>query len=458
MINYEQIRAGAVATLEQNRLPNGVICPQIDHFGSSFKWDAGTIALGLATYDALDAADQLDAHMIGAHPDGLISNEVVFGQLNFAQKKILRFHQFSEAGGTSNITQPPNLAHGVRVVAESLPEQQQLAYLQQMFPPLAKEAEWLLKARTDSQDGLITLVHPYESGMDNSPIWDEPMARAWDSGGLSIRQALFHKYGPKIVERFRKQGGDLQYADLDVRSQNGEIANSLLQSWELLKYDHDLALIKERGRSALVKDIGFNAIAAFAFEDLAWIESAIDNPRYTLGSELNEAIQRQKEALWSDLWDESERAYFGKDARTGEPIKKLTVGSLLPLLIEQATERTDRILQQITDPELFWTESPITSVATNQPEFNPQQYWRGGAWSLTRVFVFEALLRQGHYAVADDLATKALSQPHLLQFGEYNNAITGEALGMMPFSPAAAEALVYIDYLTGKKDSYPQHC
>lgn len=458
MVNYEQIRAGAIATLELNRLPNGVICPQIDHFGSSFKWDAGMVALGLATYDVLDAADQLDAHMIGARPDGLIPNEVVFGPLNFAQKKILRFQQFADTGGTSNITQPPNLAHAVRVVAGRLPEQQQLAYLRKMFPVLAKEAEWLLKSRTDSQDGLIVLLHPYESGMDNSPIWDEPMAQAWDSGGLRVKQALFHKYGPKIVERFRKQGGDLQYADIDVRSQNGEIANGLLQSWELLKYDHDLKRVKQRGRSALVKDIGFNAIAAFAFEDLAWIESAIDDQNYSLGGEVNEAVQRQKEAIWSDLWDESERAYFGKDARTGEPIKKLTVGSLLPLLIEQVTERTDRILQQLTDPELFWTESPIASVAANQPEFNPQQYWRGGAWSLTRIFVFEALLRQGHFAVADDLTAKVLAQPHLLQFGEYNNAITGEALGMKPFSPAAAEALVYVDYQTGKKDSYPQHC
>jgi hypothetical protein len=31
--------------------------------------------------------------------------------------------------------------------------------------------------RDPEMSGLVTIMHPWESGMDNSPIWDQPLSR-----------------------------------------------------------------------------------------------------------------------------------------------------------------------------------------------------------------------------------------------------------------------------------------
>src|SRR4029450_7630300 len=37
--------------------------------------------------------------------------------------------------------------------------------------------EYLYRERTRDDDGLVEIWHPWESGMDNSPLWDEALAR-----------------------------------------------------------------------------------------------------------------------------------------------------------------------------------------------------------------------------------------------------------------------------------------
>jgi hypothetical protein len=49
-------------------------------------------------------------------------------------------------------------------------------FLKRVHPRLRAWHEYLRRAR-DRGSGLAVVVHPWESGMDNSPLWDDALAR-----------------------------------------------------------------------------------------------------------------------------------------------------------------------------------------------------------------------------------------------------------------------------------------
>ena len=51
------------------------------------------------------------------------------------------------------------------------------AFLEELLPRLAAWHEYLYRERAATTDGLVEIWHPWESGMDNSPLWDEALER-----------------------------------------------------------------------------------------------------------------------------------------------------------------------------------------------------------------------------------------------------------------------------------------
>src|SRR4051794_37351576 len=45
-----------------------------------------------------------------------------------------------------------------------------------LYPRLVRWHAWLRTARDPEGTGLVTILHPWESGLDNSPRWDLPLA------------------------------------------------------------------------------------------------------------------------------------------------------------------------------------------------------------------------------------------------------------------------------------------
>jgi hypothetical protein len=50
-------------------------------------------------------------------------------------------------------------------------------YLERLFPKLGAWHEYLYRERDPEGEGLVYIRHPWESGMDNSPMWDSVMER-----------------------------------------------------------------------------------------------------------------------------------------------------------------------------------------------------------------------------------------------------------------------------------------
>src|SRR5215217_6870047 len=79
---------------------------------------------------------------------------------------------------TSGIVQPPVHATAVwKVFRRAHDADEAKAFLRELQPKLAAWHDYLYRERTRGDDGLVEIWHPWESGMDNSPLWDTALER-----------------------------------------------------------------------------------------------------------------------------------------------------------------------------------------------------------------------------------------------------------------------------------------
>jgi hypothetical protein len=78
---------------------------------------------------------------------------------------------------TSGLSQPP--LHALAALRTHLcaPDlEDSRAFLRVLFPKLVAQHRHLAHSRDLGGGGLISICHPWESGLDNSPAWDRPLA------------------------------------------------------------------------------------------------------------------------------------------------------------------------------------------------------------------------------------------------------------------------------------------
>jgi len=74
---------------------------------------------------------------------------------------------------TSGITMPPVHAIAARRVLENAADPEGArTWLAGFFPRLLALHEYFYRERDPLKEGLVYIRHPWESGLDNSPVWD----------------------------------------------------------------------------------------------------------------------------------------------------------------------------------------------------------------------------------------------------------------------------------------------
>jgi glycogen debranching enzyme len=158
-----------------------------------------------------------------------------------------------------------------------------------------------------------------------------------------------------------------------------------------------------------------------------------------LGMEAEGAMWRRRaqaivRRMIEDFWDE--KAGLFRALHQDQPIPVVTPFNLYPLWTGQLSEQmNNRLISHLTDPDQFWGQYAIPSVARNDPHYAPDEMWRGPVWANINYIFIEALRQIGETALADALGEKTLDlimgQPGIY---EYYHAETGEP------SPTAAQA------------------
>jgi putative isomerase len=145
-----------------------------------------------------------------------------------------------------------------------------------------------------------------------------------------------------------------------------------------------------------------------------------------------EAVEWEKKAsdhlkkMIAVLWDEEAGVF--QALRGGQTVPVLTPFNLFPLITGRLPHPiAKRMVDKLTDPAIFWTHSPIPTVALNHPTYEAARMWRGPTWINVNYLLIEGLERSGFPEVAAELRRKTLDLVNRhADIHEYYDARTGE--------------------------------
>jgi Glycosyl hydrolase family 63 C-terminal domain len=424
--------------LERNRR-GAWTCPSGELYPHLWLWDTCLIAIGLARYDAPRAARELQSLFRGQWRNGMVPHMIFAeGIRDVGSRRLWQSRKNSHAPrdvDTSCITQPPLPAVAAWAVAQALPATERRDFLTDLFPRLVAYHRWLYRERDLEHRGLVTLIHPWECGLDTTPPWMEQLRRM--SGPWWMRAALrFHL--ARVVRFLRR---DTRFVPAAERLSDDDGLRMLVLARRAKRHDFELRRMPAR-ESVLIEDLAFNSILVVANRALAQIAADLD---VALDPELATCCSATEAGL-EELWDESSGQYFSRNAVTRERIEWSTVATFLPLWAGVPADRARRLVALLRDVRAYWPQFPVPSVAVDAPGFDPNRYWKGPTWVNMNWMIVQGLLELAESTIADELRRGTLDLVEHTGFYEYFSPVTGRGFGAEEFSWTAA---LVVDLLEG---------
>ena len=167
--------------------------PSRRQYPHQWGWDAASSRSAGRGCDPARAARELESLLRGQWADGrvphIVFHPAVAEDAYFPGPAFWRSDARRRAGGvaTSGLIQPPLHARAaLEVGARARRRDAARAFLRRVFPRLAAQHDYLAGRRDAGGAGLAAIVHPWESGLDDSPAWDAPLAAvALPPGGVA---------------------------------------------------------------------------------------------------------------------------------------------------------------------------------------------------------------------------------------------------------------------------------
>jgi len=295
-------------------------------------------------------------------------------------------------------------------------------FLERLYPGLVALHRYLRDRRSAGSEGLAYIVHPWESGLDNSPAWDEACDRVDIPAGA--------------LPRYRRR--DLQAADpRDRPSQHSyDVYVYLAVLAREARYDDDR--VRETA-PFLVEDPLFNTIWAWSAVALAEISTILGRE----GAEFREDAGRIVRALESKLWSAEDERFFPFDLRDGRRMDHHSIVSFAPLAAPGIEHRKAQLLVRgIREVCAEGRCLPVPTTDLRDREFDPRRYWRGPVWINTDWLLYRGCAASGERRMAGEIRGTVADLIGRSGFREYFDPRTGEGHGADRFSWSAA---LYLD-------------
>ncbi|RZS58246.1 MGH1-like glycoside hydrolase domain-containing protein [Sphaerotilus mobilis] len=420
----DQLRSAAQATLRANDR-GGYAVPSPRLYPFQWNWDAAVNAVGWQTFDEPRAWQEIETLLTGQWANGLLPSIV------FHRPADSYFPGPQEWGcdhltpPTTSISQPPLLATMVRRMRDHSRDPQVDQRLRTIVPKIVDWHRWWYRDRDPEQTGLVVTYHPWETGSDNSPAWDEPLARV-----------------PATPRSYQRR--DTGVVDGSMRPHKAEYDRFVY----LLDFFRDCRFDPRRIYDECplrIVDFALNAILLRANLDLAHLCEALG--LHSDAAQLRDWHQRGAAAI-ATLWSPTLRRHVSLDTRSGKPLPSRTHAGFLAWYAhvftgESGPQRQLDLLAEL-DEFLGATRHALASTHPTDPGYDPRRYWRGAVWPHINWLVAEGLAEHGHAAQAQRLRDDTLA---LVQAGglfEYFAPDTGEGLGGPDFSWTAAITLILL--------------
>jgi hypothetical protein len=292
--------------------------------------------------------------------------------------------------GRSEITQPPMYGHALSALAARGFD------VEHLYEGASRGLRHLFEHRRDPVSGLIRVLHPWETGCDDSPRWD-----GWESRPFSERRWNRHKR--ELVRSLVVDDG--------AASSNP-------------KFD--------------VGSVGFSALVSFNARELASLtgDAALRHSADALAAAIEHRWVGERRT-WGDV------RLHGR----GTGALAATLDGLFPVLVSQDEPHVEAAFAELFRADRFWRPFGPCGVAADARVYQPAKYWRGDAWPQEIYLMMIAARRRGRGEEGRRLAHKLMIGCTSSCLAERWNPETGAALGAVPqgWAALASEAVRVLD-------------
>jgi len=390
-----------------------------------WNWDAALIALGLSHFDLPRALLEIRSLLSGQWKNGMVPHIIYHSGASdyFPDPDFWQAQNSPDAPAlqTSGITQPPLLASVVRIIHQRTPIPD---FVREVYPSLLRWHRWFHTQRDADGSHLACLVHPWESGTDDSPRWLQAIANITP---IDL---------PPYCRR------DTVYVSGAQRPHQEDYDRfiHLVNLFRTNRYD-SVALLEKS--PFLVQDILTNSILHRADQDLRALMLEIGEPT----GEIDGWIDQVQAIFPARFWDAECGLFFDYNVRVGLPIRVNTAATFAQLFGGLASPaQAQRLVEEhLLNPAEY---SPgqraryfLTSTSQSEGGWEPRRYWRGPVWIIMNWLVEDGLRRYGYLDLADRLRADSLGLLQASGFWEYFDSVDGSGCGSPDFSWSAALAL-----------------
>jgi len=394
----------------------GYTVPTDGLYPFQWNWDSAFAALGFAAFDTNRAWQEVETLLEAQWPNGMVPH-IVFHQDDptyFPGPLVWQANQGPKP--SSGITQPPVAATIIRQLASTDARRSD-----GLLPKLDAWHRWFHSARDPDGLGVMAITHPWESGRDNLPDWDQPTA--------AVDTSMIGDYTRR----------DTSLIDPSTRPNKEQYDRYLALVQLGVELEWDPAAIA-RDSPFFVADVGMTAVLLRAERDL--LVMVQESPRAT---DVDAAVIAQRianlEHGFERLWNPAVAAYCSLDLRTGRWASTASSGSFLAWYAGVKTHHQELLaeLSRYVDAATF----AVPSFDPEHPLFNHVLYWRGPVWAVMNWMIAVGLRDADETDWYQRIRSDTMTLIETSGFAEYFSPIDAQPCGGTTFTWTAAIWLAF---------------
>ncbi len=352
----------------------GYTVPTKGLYPFQWNWDSCLVALGWARLDEGRAWTEIETLLGAQWPDGMVPH-IVFHKPDAGYFPGPERWGSGRTPPTSGITQPPVAASCVRRMLESATDTAEAERrARALLPKLLAWHRWFHSVRDPDGEGIVSVLHPWETGMDNSPGWDEALRRVEVAADL---------------EPYARR--DTQHVDASMRPTKAEYDRymTLVALFRARGWGHEITKLSP----FRVADVGLNCILMRADRDLLVLARRFGAS--AAASEIEGWLARAEQGF-ARFVEPSTGMWHSFDQLAGTRVPAATSAGFLAFW----AGRGDARLLALLEAWMGKSRYAVATTAPDDPRFDAVRYWRGPIWAIANFMTAEGLRETGHDAPA----------------------------------------------------------
>ena len=426
-----KLQTAAIEVIKNNDYGNYTV-PTKGLYPFQWNWDSGFTALGFAHFDFPRAWKEIETLLAGQWKNGMVPH-ILFWQDDegyFPNKE--RWNSNTDPA-SSGYSQPPVLSSIVLALIE-LGAEDDLEIAANLVDKLFLYHQWLHVNRDPKQTGLVATFHPWETGRDNCPEWDEGLKAV------------------NVSKQVEYQRRDLDHADQDHRPTKWFYDRYIALMDYCCEHNWDDNYIYHN-TDFLYCDVGIQFILMRADYDLITVIKLLIT-QGKLNDSYNEKINQLEHWLSNSqlavdkLFCEKSNTYCSLNLRTNNLSSSFSSASALAWYA-RVINQNNLNKQLVTINQLSTKVNYIVpSWHPADENFEAKRYWRGPVWAIMNYMIAKGLAENHQLDLATKIKEDTANLIERSGFCEYYDPHTAEGLGGSGFSWTAA---IYLTLLKEKE-------